>query len=379
LICHPGFGGSARIAVDLANELGRRDHRVFLFARTHPMGITSFAPGVRFIGLVGHDAAAPTGRLEAEWPPRALADFTRRIIRIAEDAPLDVLHFHYAVPFAEVAEEVRLRLGRRPRLVGTLHGTDVTFYGARRHGRRELAKQLSCLDAVTTVSRNYAHLSARVFRLPEPPVVVPNFVDLDRFHPPLSENGHRRRARILHVSNFRPVKHPEMVARVYARVRREVDAELWLVGEGDGLVEVQQLTRAAGLERDVRMWGLRRDVETIARQADVLLITSRAESFCLAALEAAACGVPAVASRVGGLPEAVVDGKTGVLFESGDESEAARAVVRLLTDEAQRHFLGTAAVAQAGRFSATAVVPRYEELYWRLANRAPTELAEAVS
>lgn len=343
------------------------------------MGITSFAPGVRFIGLPGHDGVAATGRLEAEWPHRALADFTRQMIRIVNRARLDVLHFHYAVPFAEVVEEVRLRLGRMPRLVGTLHGTDVTFYGARRRSRRHLARQLACLDAVTTVSGSYAALSARVFGLPEPPMVIPNFVDLERFHPSMSANGHRRRARILHVSNFRPVKHPEMVARVFAGVRRELDAELWLVGEGDGLVEVQKLTRAAGFERDVRMWGLRRDVETIARQADVLLITSRAESFCLAALEAAACGVPSVASRVGGLPETVVDGKTGVLFDSGDESEAARAVVRLLTDEAQRGFLGRAAVAQAGRFSATTVVPRYEELYWRLADQSSTELAEAVN
>jgi N-acetyl-alpha-D-glucosaminyl L-malate synthase BshA len=363
----------------LANELGRRGHRVFLFARTAPFGVEAFAPGVRFLGLNGHGEAPATGRLEIEWTPRELRGLVQRILSVAETVPLDVLHFHYAVPFARVVEEVGRRLGpRAPRLVGTLHGTDVTIHGGHRRTRRSLARRLSALDAVTTVSRRFAALSARVFGLHGGPLVIPNFVDLARFRP-APEVSPPRRPRVVHVSNFRPVKNPEMVIEVFARVRRELDAELWLVGDGEGMRSVRELAREARVEGDVRMFGLRRDVERIVRHSDVLLVTSRSESFCLAALEAAACAVPVVASRVGGLPEVVTHGETGLLYAPGDRVAAARAVLELLQDPPRRAMLGEAARARAARYSSGAIVSRYERLYRRLAGSAePSDVTEAV-
>jgi L-malate glycosyltransferase len=367
-----------RTAVELANELGRRGHRVYLFARTRPMGIDSFGPGVRFVGLNGHRPVPPADRLDAEWSPPDLRALVERILPVAHGAPLDVLHFHYAVPFARVTDEVRRRLGvQGPRLIGTLHGTDVTVHGSHRRIRARLARRLANLDAVTTVSRTYAAMSAKVFRLPQPPLVIPNFVDLDRFRP--SPGNRPRRPRLVHVSNFRRVKDPEVVARVFARIRMEMDAELWLVGDGETMGSVRRVLHAAGVEDDVREFGLRRNVEAIVREADLLLVTSRSESFCLAALEAAACGVPAVAGRVGGLPEVVADGETGLLYDPGDERAAAEAVLRLLRDPVQRAALGRAARARASRFSSPAIVPRYEELYDQVAGRRLTaQVIEAV-
>jgi N-acetyl-alpha-D-glucosaminyl L-malate synthase BshA len=368
-----------RTALELANELGRRGHRVFLFARTAPFGVQAFGPGVRFVGLNGHGAAPATSRLETEWTPRELHGLVERILSVARAIPLDVLHFHYAVPFARVVEEVGRRLGpRTPRLVGTLHGTDVTIHGSRRRTGRPLARWLSGLDAVTTVSRSFAALSTRVFGLPRDPLVIPNFVDLGRFRPgPDARPG--RRPRIVHVSNFRPVKNPEMVVQVFARVRREIDAELWLVGDGEGMRSVRELARAAGVAGDVRTFGLRRDVERVLRHTDVLLVTSRSESFCLAALEAAACAVPAVASRVGGLPEVVLHDETGLLYPAGDRTAAAGAVMDLLGDARRRSTLGAAARARADRFSSMSIVSRYEQLYRGLAgSMEPSDITEAV-
>jgi N-acetyl-alpha-D-glucosaminyl L-malate synthase BshA len=367
-----------RIAVELADGLAQRGHQVYLFARTQPMGIDSFGPGVRFVGLNGHRPALAADRLDAEWSSGDLRALVRRILSVADAAPLDVLHFHYAVPFARVTDEVGRRLGaRRPRLVGTLHGTDVTVYASHRRTRAGLVRRLASLDAVTTVSRAYQALSANVLRLPDPPVVIPNFVDLGRFRP--QQRVAPRRPRLVHVSNFRRVKEPEMVARVFARVRRQIDAELWLVGDGETMRSVRRVLRSAGLHEDVCEFGLRRDVETIVREADVLLVTSRSESFCLAALEAAACGVPAVAGRVGGLPEVVANGQTGLLYDPGDEGAAAEAVLRLLADPAHRAALGRAARAWAARFSAETIVPRYEELYEQVASgRAVEPVVEAV-
>ena len=340
------------------------------------MGIEALGPGVRFVGLNGDDPTPASDRLEADCRAADVRRMVRRIIPVAGD--LDILHFHYAVPFAAVTDEVRRRLGARaPRLVGTLHGTDVTVFGRRPLQRARLARRLASLDAVTTVSRSYAALAARVLGVPSP-LVIPNFVDLERFRP-APDPSRDRRPRLLHVSNFRPVKDPEMVARVFARVRREIDAELWLVGDGQAMRSVRRVVRAAGVDADVRLFGLRPEVAPIVRGADLLLVTSRSESFCLAALEAAACGVPAVAGRVGGLPEVVADQDTGLLYKPGDERAATEAVLRLLRDPDRRRVMGAAARARAMRFSAQAVVSRYEELYTRIAAR-PTaaRMAEAV-
>jgi L-malate glycosyltransferase len=352
--------------VELAGELGRRGHRVFLFARTPPFSMDTFPAGVRHVGLNGSGPAPATSRLETEWSPRDVRRFSQRIVSVSATAPLDVLHFHYAVPFARVVTDVGRRLGARaPRLVGTLHGTDISVHGHHPAARRDLARWLRDLDAVTTVSRRYAALSTRIFGLDQVPLIIPNFVDLAKFRPS-SEEVSGRRPRIVHVSNFRPIKDPGMVVRVFARVRREVDAELWLVGDGEEMAVVRDVARSAGVERHIREFGLRRDVERVVRGADVLLVTSRAESFCLAALEAAACGIPAVASRVGGLPEVVMDGVTGLLYPPGDEAAATGAVLRLLRDPVERATLGRAALARASRYSAVAVISRYERLYRRL-------------
>jgi N-acetyl-alpha-D-glucosaminyl L-malate synthase BshA len=330
------------------------------------MGIEAFGPGVRFVGLNGSDPNPASDRLEADCTSGDVRRMVQRIIPVAGD--LDILHFHYAVPFATVTDEVRRRLGpRAPRLVGTLHGTDVTVFGRRALRRVQLARRLASLDAVTTVSRSYAALGARILGIPSP-LVIPNFVDLDRFRP-ARDASRGRRPRLLHVSNFRPVKDPEMVARVFVRVRKEIDAELWLVGDGQAMRSVQQVVQAAGVDEDVRLFGLRRDVAPVVRGADLLLVTSRSESFCLAALEAAACAVPAVAGRVGGLPEVVADEETGLLYAPGDEGAATEAALLLLRDTERRHVMGVAARARAMRFSADAIVGRYEELYRRITVR----------
>ena len=153
------------------------------------------------------------------------------------------------------------------------------------------------------------------------------------------------------------------MARIFAGVRRRADAELWLVGDGDGRAAVDKILRRAGAERDVVRFGLRFDVEAILPHADALLVTSRSESFSLAALEAAACALPVVAPRVGGLPDVVRDKVTGVLHRPGDDRAAARALVGLLADPELRARMGTAARARATELSAAAVVPRYEDLY----------------
>ena len=129
---------------------------------------------------------------------------------------------------------------------------------------------------------------------------------------------------------------------------------------------MRALLTQAGHTADVRYWGLQRDVSPIVRQAALLLVTSDYESFCLAALEAQACGVPVLATRVGGLPEVVAHGSSGLLLPPDDPAAFARAGVALLTDETHYQAMAQAATAQALRFATDRIIPQYEALYARL-------------
>ena len=172
--------------------------------------------------------------------------------------------------------------------------------------------------------------------------------------------------RIAHVSNFRPVKDAQSMARIFLGIRQQMEAELWLIGEGPEMEAVVSILQQGQVENDVRYWGLRHDVAPLLAQTDLLLMTSLSESFCLAALEAMACGIPVLATRVGGVPEVVIHGKTGFLFPVGDHDVAVRTAVNLLSNPTQHQAMRVMARQHATRFGHNSIVPVYENLYQRL-------------
>ena len=222
------------------------------------------------------------------------------------------------------------------------------------------------MDVLTTVSANHAQMATNILGLASSPRVIPNFVNLSKFQPIGNGNINSQistNPKIVHVSNFRPVKQPQNIAKIFLEISKYIDAELWLVGDGEELDTVKVLFQQSGIEGRVRYWGLQHDVSTILAQSDLLLMSSLAESFCLAALEAMACGVPVLSTRVGGVPEVVVDGQSGILFENGDEETAVREAVGLLSDPVKHARMCAAAIRHASRFSHHKIVPEYESLY----------------
>ena len=368
MMCHASFGGSARIGIELAIALAGRGHQVHLFTRTTPLGGWDRSNGVILHTLLpdAADTLHPA-TLHTNWSERDLQHYTEGVLRVIADERLDVLHFHYAVPFAYVAQNVRRCLGdAAPRLVGTLHGTDVTHCGKDPAVAPKLAAALRCNDALTTVSHSHARLAASLFNLPARPRVVSNFIDLARFKPcpeAASISTPARPRRIVHVSNFRPIKDAPSVARIFLGIRKRLEAELWLVGSGEDLPAVRELLERSDYAGDVCYAGLQRDVTPFLRGADLLLSTSLYESFCLVALEAMACGVPVLATRVGGVPEVVTQGRTGLLFSLGDNAEAVDLAVDLLTDPARHAVIRQAAIRHASGFGVEQGVRAYEALY----------------
>ena len=127
--------------------------------------------------------------------------------------------------------------------------------------------------------------------------------------------------------------------------------------------KTKSLFKQKGIEKDVSFWGLRQNVAPLIAQSDLLLMPSLYESFCLAALEAMACGVPVLASNVGGLPEVVVHGETGILFPLGDHSSAVDLSVNLLSDQRKYKAMKEAAAIHALKFDQKKIVPLYEDYY----------------
>ena len=129
----------------------------------------------------------------------------------------------------------------------------------------------------------------------------------------------------MHLSNFRPVKRVMDCMRILAEVLKETPAHLVYGGRRPDRPEAQRLARELDVERHVTFLGKQDHVERLIPQMHVLLMPSEMESFGLAALEAMACGVPPVATRVGGVPELVTDGVDGFLEPVGDIAAQAAA------------------------------------------------------
>jgi len=367
IVCHPTYGGSGVVASELALTLATLGHRVHLFSHAIPPRLARTTQPVEVHVAQG----IPYPLFES--PPHDLA-ITSRILDVHRLEGLDIVHAHYAIPHAVsalVAREAARSAGKRPvpRVVTTLHGTDITLVGNDPTYAPLTQYALTGSDAVTSVSLDLARRTAQNFT--ETPVcgieVIPNFVDILEFQPQARAEGPPT---AVHVSNFRKVKRVPFLVEAFLDALHEVDARLVLVGDGPEHDEARRIARARGGCGAITFLGMRDALPEILAQADLFCLASAEESFGLSALEAMACGTAVLATDVGGVSEVVEDGVSGALVPSGDRAAYTRALVRLLSDRAGTHALGRAARTSASeRFERCAVVGRYVDLYERVLRR----------
>ena len=368
IACFSTYGGSGVIASEIGLTLAARGHTVHVFSDERPGRLGDANGPIRF-----HRVEIPSYP-QLKGSPYALG-LTSKIVEVAWRDGMDLLHAHYAIPHAISAYVARQVLGSSaPAIVTTLHGTDITLVGNDPSFLPLTRFSILESDAVTTPSAWLAEATYRNLDIPRERTidVIPNFVDTRRFAPaagPPSAVG-ARPAVLVHVSNFRSLKRVDDVVAIFAEARRrapERATTLQLVGEGPEHERIRGLVQAADLDEVVQFLGERTDLPAVLRNADLFLLPSESESFGLAALEAMSCGVPVIASRVGGVPEVVIDGETGLLAPVGDIAAMAAHVVRLLADAPLRARLGHAARARAETvFPLEATVSKYEDLYRRL-------------
>lgn len=367
ILCFHTLGGSGVAAGELGHELSRRGHRVHFVAPALPGRLDANGVTLHAVPL---EQPPPVG---AQAFACALA---AKLVDVVERERIEVIHAHYAVPHAAAAALARSVLDRAaPPLVLTLHGSDVPGADAPEGHVRLLRTLVLAADALTVPSAALGATARVRLRLPAHTAVevVPNFVDTERFSP----GGDRGAAAALfggrdlagvsvlgHASNFRPVKRPLDLVRIFARVRERRRAVLVLAGEGPQTGAVRAEVDRLGLSGDVAFAGAVRNLPPLLRACDLFLLPSEHESFGLAALEAMSCGVPVVGSRTGGLPEVVEDGVTGVLAPPGDVDAMAAASLRLLSDDLLRSGMSRAARDRAVRlFRSDPVLQRWEAIY----------------
>jgi N-acetyl-alpha-D-glucosaminyl L-malate synthase BshA len=368
IVCYASIGGSGIVATELGKALATRGHHVHVLSSETPARLGDYLPGLWF-----HRVETPTYPLFRE--PQYLLSLANKIVEVSRNERLDIVHAHYAIPHATAAYLARQILastgpnGGVPRVITTLHGTDITLLGSDRSYSETVAFCIQQSDGVTAVSESLKADTYRELRVTRDIRVIPNFLDCTtsrrRDGPPLrgclAPPGTKV---VMHVSNFRPVKRVTAVVEIFARIRRHVTARLVMVGDGPDVAEATRLAKTLGVSEDVEFLGEQDQVVPLLSAADVFVLPSAQESFGLAALEAMSCEVPVVASRVGGLPEVVDDGVSGFLHDPGDLEGMAASTLRLLTDEAlHRRVAQAARVTAHERFCDSKIVPMYEAYY----------------
>jgi L-malate glycosyltransferase len=366
ITCYPTYGGSGVVATELGLELAARGHEVHFISYAVPVRMTEASERIHF-----HEVEVMNYPL-FDHPPYTLALATK-MYEVADAESLDLLHVHYAIPHSVSAYLARAMFRpRRLPFVTTLHGTDITLVGSDRSYLPITRFSIEESDAVTAISEYLQRVTVEEFGIRRPVEVIPNFVNCDVFRPADGACRREQFARpeekvLVHLSNFRPVKRLPDVIEIFARVRAEVGAKLLLIGDGPDRARAEWLVREKKLTPDVIFLGKQNQVQDLLNCADVMLLPSELESFGLAALEAMACGVPAVASRVGGVPEVIQDGVEGYLVEPGQVDMMAERALRILTEPGRLAQMGRAARDRAtAQFCSTKIIPLYEDLYRRV-------------
>jgi len=363
-----GVGGLETLLVDCINRMPAYRHAVVCLTR-----YTSFAERIRRddVELFALDKPPGLGLSThlAFWQ-------LMRRLRPAVLHTYNLAALEYA--FTATLAGVRVRIHAE-------HGRDASDPHGLNPRHNFLRRRLvPFIDRYIPVSADLDRWLADVVRIPRERIqFIKNGVDTERFAPggapaadvPFAEDDIviGTVARVQDVKNHRGLI--DAFAQLRARLVRK-DAELAqrvklaIVGDGPLLPAVVEQVETLGLENAIWLPGARSDIGALLQTFDVFALPSLAEGTPVSMLEAMACGLPVVASNVGGIPEVIADGAQGLLVPVGDVDALERAMARYVADPALRARHGKAARARVEeRFSMRAMVAAYGGLYDSLRQR----------
>ena len=366
IVCYPTFGGSGVVATELGKELALNGHQVHFITYTQPIRLDFFNQNLFY-----HEVNVSSYPL-FQYPPYESA-LASKMVDVVKFEKLDLLHVHYAIPHATSAflsKEILKTEGISIPVVTTLHGTDITVVGKDRTYKPMVTFSINNSDGVTTVSEDLKQETLSTFKITKEIEVIPNFVDMDRFHKQKKEHFKKficpdDEKLLVHISNFRKVKRIDDIIYAFAKIREIVPSKLLLIGDGPERTKMEKLCRDLNLCDHIRFIGKLDVVEEVLSVADLFFMPSEKESFGLAALEAMACEVPVISSNTGGIPELMIQGKTGFMSPVGDVDDMVKNACYIL-DDAHLADFKTNALKRAQEFDIKRIVPLYETYYLKI-------------
>jgi len=368
---YPTYGGSGIVGSELGLELAERGHNVHFISSVMPMRLNENHERIHF-----HEVEMMSYPL-FEHQPYDLALATK-MATVARAEKLDLLHVHYAIPHSISAVLAResIKQKRYVPVITTLHGTDITLVGADRSYLPITRYGLQQSDGVTAVSKFLKQATIETFDFDEIEV-IPNFICPSQYkrlpdsplRAELAPNGERL---LVHVSNFRPVKRPNDCVEILAKVRAAGEnAKLIMVGDGPERAAVQYRAEQLGVKEHTAFVGKQSNISDYLGVADIFLLPSELESFGLAALEAQACEVPVIATRIGGIPEVINDGESGFMSDIGDIEKMTADTLKLLRNEEMRRAFGEKGRDLAvQRYATSLIIPQYIAFYEKVIQKA---------
>ncbi|PRO66836.1 N-acetyl-alpha-D-glucosaminyl L-malate synthase BshA [Alkalicoccus urumqiensis] len=362
ITCYPTVGGSGVVATELGRALAQRGHEVHFITSSIPYRLDVNAENIFF-----HEVTVNSYSV-FQYPPYDLT-LASKMADVIKQENLDILHVHYAIPHAVSAYLAKEMTGGRVRIVTTLHGTDITVLGHDPSFTDMIRFGIERSDLVTAVSTDLIRQTQSLLGTDKAIRTVYNFIDEADYYPKpdtgLRESfGIKPGEKVLsHVSNFRKVKRVEDVVRVFQRVQKEMPAHLLLIGDGPELPVIREMVQKQNIQH-VHITGTQRQVADLLSISDMKLLLSSKESFGLVLLEAMACGVPVCGTDVGGIPEVIEDGRSGLIFPLGALDETAAGIVSVLKDPKRHEAMRIEAKRRVKEdFHKEDIVSQYERLY----------------
>jgi N-acetyl-alpha-D-glucosaminyl L-malate synthase BshA len=370
IVCYPTFGGSGVVATELGKALAKEGHKVHFITYSQPTRLDFLNENLFY-----HEVDFKTYPL-FEFPPYELA-LASKMVSVAKNEKLDLLHVHYAIPHASaayMAKQILKTQGIVMPVVTTLHGTDITLVGKDPSYEPVVTFSINQSDGVTAVSDDLKKETYDHFKITNDIEVIPNFIDLEKFKKQKKDHFKKaicpnNEALIVHTSNFRKVKRIQDVIQVFSNIRKELPAKLLMIGDGPERDAAEQQCRAMGICDDTRFLGKLEAVEEVLSVADLFLLPSEKESFGLAALEAMACEVPVISSNAGGIPELNINGVTGFMSAVGDVADMTKNALVILKKENLPAFKANA-LKRAQEFDISKILPLYEQYYQKVMDKA---------
>lgn len=366
IICYPTVGGSGVVATELGKLLAERGHEIHFISSSIPFRLKKLYPNIFYHQVEINQYSV------FQYPPYDI-QLASKIAEVVHREKLHIIHAHYAIPHAICALVAREMSDYNFKIVTTLHGTDISVLGQDPSLKRAIQFGIEKSDIVTAVSEALAKETYELITAKKSINVVYNFVD-ERIYTKqdskrLKENfGIKDNEKvIIHVSNFRPVKRVKDIILTFEKIENTMPAKLLLVGDGPEMPKIMNLVDQLQLNESVIFLGKQDNLVELYSISDLLLLLSEKESFGLVALEAMACGTPAIGTNIGGIPEVIAHGRTGFICELGNIEQISSCAIKLLQDEnLHKKFSEEGIRLVKNRFSSEQIVSQYENIYYQL-------------